>query len=40
MVENVPLGMVRDSNAPQLVALFKEHGFNVIDGGRVVDEYV
>ncbi|CAA90069.2 MoaB/Mog domain-containing protein [Caenorhabditis elegans] len=38
MVENVPLGMVRDSNAPQLVALFKEHGFNVIDGGRVVDD--
>uniref|UniRef100_A0A1I7U0N2 MoCF_biosynth domain-containing protein n=1 Tax=Caenorhabditis tropicalis TaxID=1561998 RepID=A0A1I7U0N2_9PELO len=37
--EYVPLGMVRDSNGPQLVALFKEYGFDVIDGGRVSDDF-
>uniref|UniRef100_A0A8R1DMN0 MoaB/Mog domain-containing protein n=1 Tax=Caenorhabditis japonica TaxID=281687 RepID=A0A8R1DMN0_CAEJA len=34
----LPLGMVRDSNSPQLVALFKEHGFKAINGGRIADE--
>ncbi|EGT59352.1 CBN-MOC-1 protein [Caenorhabditis brenneri] len=37
--EHVPMGMVRDSNGPQLVALFKEYGFDVIDGGRVSDDF-
>ncbi|CAI2356408.1 unnamed protein product [Caenorhabditis sp. 36 PRJEB53466] len=34
----LPIGMVRDSNCPQLVALFKEHGFKAINGGRMGDE--
>lgn len=38
-IEYVPLGMVRDSNGPQLIALFKEYGFDVSDGGRVSDDF-
>ncbi|UMM39826.1 hypothetical protein L5515_016713 [Caenorhabditis briggsae] len=37
--EEVPVGMIRDSNGPQLVALFKEYGIDAIAGGRVSDDF-
>ncbi|KAF1747067.1 hypothetical protein GCK72_023526 [Caenorhabditis remanei] len=37
--EDVPIGMIRDSNGPQLLALFTEYGFHAIDGERVSDDF-
>jgi molybdopterin biosynthesis enzyme len=35
--DEVPLGKIRDTNRPQLMALLNSNGFKAIDGGIVSD---